>query len=113
MVFQAPPKPRIVYRLAQLGQLLGREPERSALGLRRVLGPVRLIPVTPEVGSNSLRWWRRGESNPRPKALHKNLYMLIVRFILAMGRSHTRDRPGPDALSLGREPGDGSPSPVR
>ena len=25
----------------------------------------------PEPGSNSLRWWRRRESNPRPKARHR------------------------------------------
>ncbi len=68
---------------------LERETARSALLLRRVLGPVRLVPCNPDVGrsyyraetalqilelledpdggSNSLRQWRRGESNPRPK----------------------------------------------
>ncbi len=25
-------------------------------------------PENPESGLNSLKWWRRGESNPRPKA---------------------------------------------
>ena len=59
--------------------------------LRGVLGPIRLVPVVPEVGrpyyqaetalqvldlveapeggSNWLRWWRRWESNPRPETL--------------------------------------------
>ena len=72
------------------GGLLERETEPSAVFPREVLGPVRLLPTTPEVGrphyraetsvqvlnvlqdpddgSNSLRQWRRGESNPLPKA---------------------------------------------
>lgn len=90
-LFQAPPLEWIAQRVEHLQPLLERETERSALLLRRVLGPVRLAPVRPEVGrpyyaaetvaqvldllqdpddgSNSLRKWRRGESNPRPKVL--------------------------------------------
>ena len=71
------------------GELLERQTGRSALLLRRILGPVRLMPVRPEIGrpyyqaetalqalelleapeagSNWSRQWRRGESNPRPK----------------------------------------------
>ncbi len=74
-------------------QVLEAEPTTSALTLRRVLGPVRLIPVAPQVGrsyyqaetalqildlieapeggSNWLRWWRRWESNPRPETLSR------------------------------------------
>jgi hypothetical protein len=72
-----------------------RRTERSALLLRKLLGRIRLEPVKPDVGrpyyravsklqplalleidtssegseecSNPLRWWRRRESNPRPK----------------------------------------------
>ena len=65
-------------------------PSRSQL-LRRVLGPVRVDPIAPQVrkaycqaetalqaldlieapedGSTWLDWWRRWESNPRPKIL--------------------------------------------
>ena len=73
-----------------MGDLLRRQTARSALVLRRILGPVRLCAVRPEVGrpyyqvetaleildlldeaseggSNWLQQWRRGESNPRPK----------------------------------------------
>jgi hypothetical protein len=73
-----------------MGDLLHRQTARSALVLRRILGPVRLSAVRPEVGrpyyqvetaleildlldeaseggSNWLQQWRRGESNPRPK----------------------------------------------
>jgi site-specific DNA recombinase len=89
-VFQVPPVEWVAERLAGLPKLLERETARSALLLRRVLGPVRLVPCRPEVGrtyyraetaiqvlelledpdggSNSLRQWRRGESNPRPRA---------------------------------------------
>ena len=89
-VFQVPPVEWVAERLSGLQKLLERETARSALLLRRVLGPVRLVPCKPEVGrtyyraetavqvlelledpdggSNSLRQWRRGESNPRPKA---------------------------------------------
>jgi hypothetical protein len=85
-IFQAPPLEWVEHRIRALGELLERETARSALLLRRVLGPVRLVPTTPEVGrpyyqaetalqvldliqdpdddSNSLRQWRRGESNP-------------------------------------------------
>ena len=30
----------------------------------------------------TVKWWRRGESNPRPKAIHKNLYTLSPGFNL-------------------------------
>jgi hypothetical protein len=71
---------------------LEQETARSALLLRRILAPARLIPVTPEVGrpyyqaetalrvldlleapeggSTSLSWWRRWELNPRPKTVN-------------------------------------------
>jgi len=93
-IFEAPPLEWIEHRVKALHELLAGDATRSALILRRVLGPVRLIPTTPEVGrsfytaetaiqvldlldeasdggSNSLRQWRRGESNPRPKALNR------------------------------------------
>jgi len=89
-MFKAPPLEWIQERTRRLQPLLEQETEGSALLLRGVLGPVKLTPVAPEVGrpyyraetaiqvldllqdpddgSNSLRKWRRGESNPRPKA---------------------------------------------
>ena len=79
-------------RLATLQAVLERKTERATLLLRKLLGPIRLDPVEPEVGrpyyravsaldalaileedpeggpsepgSNSLRKWRRGESKP-------------------------------------------------
>ena len=89
-VFEPPPVEWIAHRLRGLLELLERQTGRSALLLRRILGPVRLMPIRPEVGrpyyqaetslqalelleplaagSNWSRQWRRGESNPRPKA---------------------------------------------
>ena len=100
-----------------LEELLGHQTARSALVLRRILGPVRLRPVRPEVGrpyyraetalevldlldvgseeagtseggSNCSQQWRRGELNPRPKALDRkplHAYLTIYR--------HPRRRP--------------------
>jgi hypothetical protein len=84
-VFEPPPVEWIAERLGRLQELLERQTERSALLLRRVLGPVRLVPTRPNVGrpyyqaetalqalelleppeggSNWSRQWRRGESN--------------------------------------------------
>ena len=90
-VFQAPPAEWIEERVAGLKEVLERRTEVSALLLRKLLGEIRLEPKAgtetgrpyylartslqaleilepppggPEGGSNSLRWWRRGESNP-------------------------------------------------
>jgi hypothetical protein len=85
-IFEPPPVEWIAHRLSELQGLLERQTARSALLLRRILGPVRLMPVRPEVGrpyyqaetalqalelleppeagSNWSRQWRRGESNP-------------------------------------------------
>src|SRR5262245_6921722 len=90
-LFKAPPVEWVAERLSAVKQVLEAEPTTSALTLRRVLGPVRLFPVAPQVGrsyykaepalqvldlieapedgSNWLRWWRRWELNPRPETL--------------------------------------------
>ena len=93
-VFQVPPLEWIQERLTKLKDILERNSERSGLLLRKLLGPLRLEPtcaahnerpfykattslntlalVDPlegeerEGGSNSLQWWTRGDSNPRP-----------------------------------------------
>src|SRR5437867_4996017 len=84
-MFEPPPMEWIAERLGRLQDLLERQTERSALLLRRVLGPVRHVPTRPDVGrpfyraetalralelleppeggSNWSRQWRRGESN--------------------------------------------------
>jgi hypothetical protein len=95
-VFQTPPIAWIEERLSQIKEVLEERTEKSALLLRRLLGRIRLEPTKPDVGrpyylartsldtlalldspdpeggseagSKSLRWWRRRESNPRPKA---------------------------------------------
>jgi hypothetical protein len=92
-VFQAPPVEWIEERLTQMKDLLEKRTEQSALILRRLLGQIRLEPTRGDIGrpyylarttldslalmeplaepyrseggSNSLRWWRRRESNPR------------------------------------------------
>jgi len=98
-VFQAPPVEWIEERLAGMQEVLERRTDRSALLLRSLLGQIRLEPTRghigrpyyvartsldtlallapppgqdgPEGGSNSLRWWRRRESNPRPHGLRR------------------------------------------
>jgi len=93
-VFQTPPVEWIEERLSGVQEVLERRTERSALLLRDVLGTIRLVPEkgdvgrpfylaqtsidcialletppgdeAPDGGSNSLRQWRRRESNPRP-----------------------------------------------
>ena len=94
-MFQAPPVEWIEERLSRIQEVLERRTEQSALLLRDVLGAIRLEPKQgdvgrpyylaqtsidciallktppgargPDGGSNSLLWWRRWESNPRPK----------------------------------------------
>ena len=90
-VFKAPPVEWVTARLEKVQEVLERETGPSALLLRRILGPIRLAPITPQVGrpyyqaetalqvleliqdpeggSTSLSWWRRWELNPRPKTL--------------------------------------------
>ena len=94
-VFQAPPLGWIEERVATFQEVLERRNDRSALLLRKLLGTVSMVPTRGDIGtpyyramsslqalallepppgdpvadsgSNSLRWWRRRESNPRPK----------------------------------------------
>jgi hypothetical protein len=49
-LFEPPPVAWIADRLGRLQELLERQTEHSALLLRRVLGPVRLLPTRPDVG---------------------------------------------------------------
>ena len=86
-VFSIPPREWLAERIVTLQAVLERRTERSALLLRKLLGPIRLEPVTPDVGrpyyralsnldalaivendpdspdpepgSTSLQWWRR------------------------------------------------------
>ena len=83
-----------------------RRTQRSALLLRKLLGPIRMEPVTPDIGrpyyralsdldvlaivendpdstdsepgSNSLQWWRRRESNSGRKSLTVNDFVFHV-----------------------------------
>ena len=96
-VLAMPPREWIEERVTTIQPVLERRTERSALLLRKLLGTIQMEPVTPEVGrryyrartsldvlavldeepgaepegsepgSNTLHWWRRRESNPRPK----------------------------------------------
>ena len=85
----------VAERLGNPQKVLERETPRSALILRRILGPIRLVPVTPQVGkpyyqsettlqvldlleapeggSNWSQWWRWRVSNPRPETLSVRL----------------------------------------
>ena len=94
-VLEPPPLVWLEERIARFQQLLERRTAQSALLLRKLLGEIRLEPVTPEVGrpyyraktnldvlalvenepdsggpesgSTALRWWRRRESNPNSR----------------------------------------------
>jgi hypothetical protein len=93
-VFRTPPVEWIPDRISHLQEVLERRTAQSAQPLRKVLGPIRLESVTPEIGhsfyravmtldapaltetppagaeggSNSVQRWRRRESNPRPRS---------------------------------------------
>jgi len=95
--FKAPPKEWIEEKMTTMQKTLEQRTQRSALLLRNLLGKISLEPTrgdigrpyfqatsqlqvlalleqnseSPEPGSNSFKWWRRGESNPRPKVLHQ------------------------------------------
>ena len=102
-VFSVPPREWLTERITTIQKVLERRTERSALLLRKLLGPIRMEPVTPDIGrpyyralsdldalaivehdpdsldpepgSTALQWWRRRESNPRPKVrLRGNLH---------------------------------------
>ena len=45
-----------------------------------------------------MKWWRRGESNPRPKALHDRVYMLSACFDLARRTAHARAADEPTVI---------------
>ncbi len=100
-VFQAPPVEWIEERLEQLGEILERHTEPSAIVLRRLLGKIQLVPTQGDIGrpyyvaktsidvlavldsgakknrrdggSNSSRWWSRTGSNRRPPECHSKL----------------------------------------
>ena len=89
----------IAERVVELQALLERRTPKAASVLRRLFGKVHLEPVRPDAGrpyylahtaldvialvdpsgprggpdggSGSFRWWRRRESNPRPKVQHR------------------------------------------
>ena len=93
-IFRPPPIEWIKDRVDHLQDVLEQRTARSAQALRNILGPIRLEPVTPDIGrpcyraitsidalalteappsgaeggSNSLQRWRRRESNPRPRS---------------------------------------------
>jgi site-specific DNA recombinase len=97
-VFQTPARAWIEERVATIQDVLERHTERSALLLRKLLGTVTLEPTQGDIGkpyyhaksslqalallepppgdpgsdtgSNTLRWWRRRESNSRPIDSH-------------------------------------------
>ena len=125
--FRVPSLRTIERRCANLRELLDSSVERSALVLRELLGKIRLCPVVsssgrrycvartafdtlkllkdldPDGGSDpgatSIDWWRRRESNPRPKIQHRgNLHAyppLIVSLPASKGGGNRR-KPSPD-----------------
>jgi hypothetical protein len=104
-IFKAPPVEWIKERVTTIQEVLERRAGKSALILRKLVGRIRLVPVTPDIGkpyfqaesklqtlalldidvsgqepssgpdegSNSMHWWRRRESNPRPKKVSEEL----------------------------------------
>ncbi len=93
-IFRPPPIEWIKDRLANLQEVLEHRTAKSAQALRNLLGPIHMELVTPDIGrpfyravttldavaltepptagaeggSNTLRRWRRWESNPRPRS---------------------------------------------
>ena len=47
--------------------------------------------IPTDKGWDSLYWWRRGESNPRPQALHLKIYMLSRLSDLVTPRSNRQE----------------------
>ena len=125
--FTLPSEAWVAERVGALQELLERRTPESARVLRRLLGKVFLEPVHPERGrpyylartaidtfaliepsgprggpdggSGSLQWWRRRESNPRPKIQRRrNLHAyppLIVSLPASKGGGNRR-KPSPD-----------------
>jgi len=129
-VFRAPPIEWIRERLDRLQDVLERNTGPSALLLRQFLGPIRLEPVAVDIGrphyravtsintlalietepdsqggepgSNSLRWWRWGDSNPRPKVTIWVFYGRSLRSGLASRLPQAEDlSASPAAMSDG------------
>ena len=126
--FHVPSLRTIERRCANLRALLDSSVEQSALVLRELLGKIRLYPVVSSSGSRycvaktafdtlkllkdldpdggsdpgatSIGWWRRRESNPRPKIQHRrNLHAyppLIVSLPASKGGGNRR-KPSPDS----------------
>ena len=100
---------------------------RSALLLRELLGPITLTPVVPvagrpsyvartkfdtlkllenldpdggpDPGATSIGWWRRRESNPRPKIQHRrnlHAYPPLIVSLPAWKGGGNRRKPSPD-----------------
>jgi hypothetical protein len=94
-IFKAPPIEWVQDRLKNLNELLHKNPSQSTVLLKKLLGKLVLQPVYPDVGkpyfnisstvqvlsltydnidsSNSVQWWRRWDSNPRPKTFSQKL----------------------------------------
>lgn len=143
VAFSAPPVAWIESRVEKLRDVLEARTEKSALLLRRLLGPIRLSPEetpagrrylkaettlkslalieiepapgAPEAGSTALRWWRRGESNPRPKrpyveVLHAQSRLVISSPRFRVGTTRRFDQPetsrtSPSGGGLRSQPG--------
>ena len=52
---------------------------------------LRAKKIPTDKGWDSLYWWRRGESNPRPQALHLAIYMLSRLSDLVTPRSNRQE----------------------
>ena len=101
--FRAPSVAWVSQRLGKIRSVLEQRVARSAILFRRLAGPIKLVPVRPptgrryymahmsldtlallddpesdadsDSGSKPLHWWRRRESNPRPRIRpHRNLH---------------------------------------
>ena len=126
--FEVPSETWIVERVAELQALLERRTQLSAQVLRGLLGEVVLEAVRPDSGaayyvahtsidtfalidpsgpqrgpdggSGPLRWWRRRESNPRPKIQHRrnlHAYPLLIVSLPASKGGGNRRKPSPDS----------------
>ena len=126
-VIRAPSMGWMRQRLSQVRSVLGSRTSKSAALLRRLLCPIQMEPASPpkgppyfvartaidtlelledpeskdasDSGAKSLRWWRRRESNPRPKIQHRrnlHAYPPLIVSLPAWKGGGNRRKPSPD-----------------
>lgn len=92
------------------GREMGRFRRFGSHGTRKIDGqkPAQCVGSGQEKGPGDYPgpsdWWRRGELNPRPKALRPQPYMLITLFNFSRGNTACEAHPGKSLLWFGPQP---------